>query len=350
MSGPGTAGVLRALILAAVVAVSGAIPAWAATPDSFMGNPFNPNQVLAYRWGTGAVPPATIKTAINAAVDDANTTRRSKAPTFAYDASGTNTIAYGVSAPCGVNGLACFRRDSPTWFAVYLRENGHQFDWGTLRWCEATDRPNGCYDAENITLDELGHVLGLDHHENLPDDSDYGDAVVQTYSRTKPDPFYNAHGFGRCDVATLQRVYDVLAPSTPYSTCLDVATALSMTAARTSVVAGAVVTFTATLESAGAGKLSDNAISGRVVVLQQRTASTWADLATMAPASPAGSYSVAVVLRDTRDLRAVFRKPTGEGLRGSTSAAVTVSVTPACTSGMCPSSIGPGSLPASTPQ
>ena len=97
----------------------------------------------------------------------------------------------------------------PDWFAVYLRENGHRFDWGTLRWCEATDRPNGCYDAENITLDELGHVLGLDHHDNLADDSDYGDAVVQTYSRIKPNAFYNAHVFGRCDIATLQQSYDV---------------------------------------------------------------------------------------------------------------------------------------------
>ena len=125
-----------------------------------------------------------------------------------------------------MNGLACFRRDAPDWFAVYLRENGHRFDWGTLRWCEATDRPNGCYDAENITLDELGHVLGLDHHVNLPDDSDYGDAVVQTYSRTKPRAFYNAHVFGRCDVATLQQVYDVPTSSTLYSTCLDVPTRL----------------------------------------------------------------------------------------------------------------------------
>ena len=200
------------------------LPALAATPDPFMGSPFNQNQLLAYRWGSGAVPTTAIKTAINAAADDSNASRKSKAPTFAYDAGGSNSISYGVDVPCGVNGLACFRRDAPDWFAVYLRENGHRFDWGTLRWCEATDRPNGCYDAENITLDELGHVLGLDHHVNLPDDSDYGDAVVQTYSRAKPRAFYNAHVFGRCDIATLQQVYDVTTSSTSYSTCLDVPT------------------------------------------------------------------------------------------------------------------------------
>lgn len=330
---------LAALVLALVSTAAGVLPALAATPDPFMGSPFNQNQVLKYRWGAGAVPPAAIKTAINAAVDDANTSRKSKAATFAYDAGGTNSISYGVDVPCGVNGLACFRRDAPDWFAVYLRENGHRFDWGTLRWCEATDRPNGCYDAENITLDELGHVLGLDHHDNLPDDSDYGDAVVQTYSRTKPKEFYNAHVFGRCDVATLQQVYDVPTSSTLYSTCLDVPTRLTMTATRTSVVAGSVVTFTAALGSAGTGRLSNNAISGRTVVLQQRTASGWTDVLKMVPGSTAGTYSVGLVMRSTSDLRALFRKPSSEGIRSSSSATITVTVSAACTTSLCPQSV-----------
>jgi hypothetical protein len=328
-----------ALVAVLVATLAGVLPALAATPDPFMGSPFGQNQLLAYRWGSGAVPPTVIKTAVNAAADDANASRKSKAPSFSYDSSGSNSISYGVDVPCGVNGLACFRRDAPNWFAVYLRENGHRFDWGTLRWCEATDRPNGCYDAENITLDELGHVLGLDHHVNLPDDSDYGDAVVQTYSRAKPSAFYNAHVFGRCDIATLQQVYDVSTSSTLYSTCLDVPTQLSMTASRTSVVAGSVVTFTATLGSAGTGRLSNNAVSGRTVVLQQRTASGWTDVLTMGPSSTAGTYSVGLVMRSTSDLRALFRKPSSEGLRGSSSATITVSVSAACTTGPCPQSV-----------
>ena len=32
---------------------------------------------------------------------------------------------------------------------------------------------------------------------NFADDSDYRDAVVQTYSRTKPRDGWNAHAFGR---------------------------------------------------------------------------------------------------------------------------------------------------------
>jgi len=328
-----------ALFVALVVTVASVLPALAATPDPFMGSPFNQNQLLAYRWGSGAVPPTAIKTAINAAAANSNGSRKSMAPTFGYNAGGSNSISYGVDVPCGVNGLACFRRDAPNWFAIYLRENGHRFDWGTLRWCEATDRPNGCYDAENITLDELGHVLGLDHHVNLPDDSDYGDAVVQTYSRAKPREFYNAHVFGRCDIATLQQVYDVPSPSTLYSTCLDVPTQLSMTATRTSVVAGSVVTFTATLGSAGTGKLSNNAVSGRTVVLQQRTGSVWADLLKMNAGSTAGTYTVGLVMRSTSDLRALFRNPSSEGLRGSSSAAITVTVSAACTTGLCPQSV-----------
>ena len=61
--------------------------------------------------------------------------------------------------------------------------------------------PNGCYDAETIALDEFGHVEGLNHHGNYANDSDYLDAVVQTYSRTKPSSGWNMHVFGRCDVA-----------------------------------------------------------------------------------------------------------------------------------------------------
>jgi hypothetical protein len=334
----------RTIVLAAATAalvLGSTLPAAAATPDPFMGDPFGQNQRLEYHWLSGSIPPGAIKAAINAAADDANDSRRAKAPSFVYVMGSDNDMGYGVDAPCGVNGLACFRRDAPRWFGVYLRENGHRFDWGTLKWCEMTDRVNGCYDAENIVLDELGHVTGLDHHQNLPDDSDYGDAVVQTYSRTKPRDFYNAHVFGRCDVATLQQAYDVASPLTLYSTCLDVPTELSLSASRTSVVAAQVVTFTAVLESAGSGKLSNNFLSGRTVVLQQRSASGWSDVATMAQTATAGTYSTGLVLWSDADLRAVFRKPSTEGVRSSSSSVVAVTVTTPCRETVCPSQAGP---------
>ena len=62
---------------------------------------------------------------------------RSQAATFAYDAGGSNPIGYGAGATCGVNGLACFTRDAPDGFTMWLREQGHVFDWGTLKWCQA---------------------------------------------------------------------------------------------------------------------------------------------------------------------------------------------------------------------
>jgi hypothetical protein len=326
-------------LLALLVLAAGVAPVAGHSPDPFMGRPFDQNQDLRYRWASDGVPPAAIRAAINAAADDANDSRKSEAPDCEHDADGDNVISYGAIAPCGENGLACFRRDAPDWFAVYLRENGHRFDWGTLRWCEATDRPNGCYDAENITLDELGHVLGLDHHENFADDRDYGDAVVQTYSRAKPREFYNAHVFGRCDVATLQRVYDVLNSSTPYSTCLDVPTELSVAANRTSTQPGTAATFTATLRADGPGKLAGNLVTNRAVVLQQRTSSGWSDVATMAPGSSAGTYVASVVPRATAEWRAVFRRSASEGLRSSSSAAVTITVRVACTVAPCPLSV-----------
>ncbi len=111
---------------------------------------------------------------------------------------------------------------------MWLREQGHVFDWGTLKWCQSyTTAPNGCYDAETIALDEFGHVEGLDHHANYADDRDYEDAVVQTYSRTKPTAGWNAHAFGPCDQATLQRRYDVPSWTAKYSTCANLTTTLT---------------------------------------------------------------------------------------------------------------------------
>ena len=313
-------------------------PAVAREPDPLLpGGLFAQNQALTFRWASGFAPPADVKTAVRDAADDANTSRKSKAATFAYDADSGNSIFYGADDPCGLNALACTRRDAPDWFKVWLRVNGRRFDWGTLRWCEMTGAPTGCYQAENATLHELGHVLGLDHQDDP--NGVYTDAVMQVYSHAKATAGWNAHVYGVCDVATLQQQYDVPTSTTAYSVCLDVPTELSIDASRASVTAGAMVTFTATLGSNGTGRLSNNLVSGRTVVLQQRLASGWSDLATMGAASAAGTYKASVNVWATRDYRAVFRKPSNEGLRGSSSAAETVTATAGCT-GACPQSIG----------
>lgn len=323
-----------ALALAAVLALAPA--AAGMTADPLLGGPlFGQSQALLFRWSGTATPPGTMRTAITAAAVDANATRASKAPTFTYDAKGPNVIAYGGSVPCGVNGLACFSRWAPDGFGMWLRENGHRFDWGTLRWCEMSGDPDGCFEAETITLDELGHVMGLDHHVNLDDDSDYTDAVVQAVSRAKPKAGWNAHELGRCDVAALQQAYDLQSSFTPVSTCLDLPALLDVTLSRTSLVPGGAVTASATLRLDGPGRLAQDFLSGRVVVLQRATAAGWVDLATMAPGVAAGTYAASVTLWATTDLRAVFRKPAGEGVRAAVTDPVTVTAVGSCTGGGC---------------
>jgi len=190
------------------------------------------------------------------AAADVRSSKASRAATFTYDAAGANPIGYGLGATCGVNGLACFTRDAPDGFTMWLREQGHVFDWGTLKWCQAyASPPNGCYDAETIALDEFGHVEGLNHHVNYTNDSDYEDAVVQTFSRTRPATGWDRHTFGRCDIATLQVQYDVTSSTAKYSTCLDVATVLTLAASPGSIPTGGSATLTATLKAGASSKL-----------------------------------------------------------------------------------------------
>lgn len=330
-----------AAIAAAVLALGLAVaPALAATPDPAIPPAWPLDGTLTYRWAADATPPAAIRTAVGAAAASANASKRSRAPSFAYSSGAANAVSYGTANPCGVNGLACFQRNpSAGYWHLWFREDGHRYDWGTLRWCEMAGGPSGCFEAQTITLDELGHVLGLDHHVNLPDDSDYLDAVVQTYSHARPQVGWSVRAFGRCDVATLQQTYDVASWSTPYSTCLDVPTALGLRASPASLAKGRRATFTATLQSSGTGRLAGNPMSGRVVVLQARTATGWDDLVTMSAGSAAGTYTASYAPKVTQDFRAIFRKPPAEGVRASLSDSVTVTVS--CTSAPCPLAIGP---------
>jgi hypothetical protein len=311
------------------------------SPDPVLaGGAFAQNQVLTFSWRSGAVPVASIGAAIKGAAAAVTATRGSKAATFAYATTGGNPIGYGLGATCGVNGLACFTRTAPTGFTMWLREQGHVFDWGTLKWCQTyAVAPSGCYDAETITLDEFGHVEGLDHHVNEADGSDYLDAVVQTFSHAKPQVGWNMHTFGVCDVATLQRIYDMQSWSAKYSTCGLRSTTLSLLAPATLVYNGS-ATFTATLKVTDAdayGRLGGNPLSGRIVTLQVKApgATTWSSAGTMAAGTTSGTYTK--TLRLTADIqgRAVFKAPTDEGLGASTSPTATIDVG-ACRVAPCP--------------
>jgi hypothetical protein len=320
-----------------LVLTTSASPVTAHAPDPVLaGGAFGQNQVLPFRWRSGAEPAAVIKTAISAAAAAANASRASKAATFTYDSAGANPIGYGLGATCGVNGLACFTRSVPYGFTMWLREQGHVFDWGTLKWCQFySSPPNGCYDAETITLDELGHVEGLDHHVNYADNSDYLDAVVQTYSRTKPYAGWNAHAFGRCDIATLQMLYDMLNTSAKYSTCLDLTTVLTLTASASAVVPGGTASLSATLKVYDADSyrlLGGNLVSARTVTLQRRAlgSTTWTTVGTMPGGSAAGTYVLSQQVWADTEYRAVFATPTTEGINGDSSPTIRVYVS-SCT-------------------
>jgi len=317
-------------------------------PDPFLaGGAFGQNQALNFSWRSGAVPVAAIQTAIKAAAADVTATRGSKAATFTYATTGGNPIGYGLGATCGVNGIACFTRTAPTSFTMWLREQGHVFDWGSLKWCQSYSvPPSGCFDVETIALDEFGHVEGLGHHVNEPDESDYLDAVVQTFSHAKPQVGWNVHAFGVCDVATLQRVYDVLSWSAKYSTCNLLATTLTVAAPAT-VVYGGSATAVATLKVTDAsayGRLGANPLSGRVVTLQTRApgTTTWLVAGTMTAGATAGTYARTLTLTADVQVRAVFKAPTDEGLGGSISSTATIDVGP-CKVAPCPMSAPAGS-------
>jgi hypothetical protein len=322
-----------AFAMAGVIALSLVASGVAAhSPDPvFSGGRFNQNQNLPFSWRSGAVPAPVYQAAIKAAAADASNTRGSQAATFSYVAGASNPIGYGVGATCSAKGIACFTRTPPTSFTMWMREQGHVFDWGSLRWCQAyTTWPNGCFDVENIMLDEFGHVEILDHHSNYSGESDYLDAVVQTKSRAKPEAGWNAHALGRCDVASLQLQYDMQGWGARYSTCLDLATTLTIGAVPGVVGYGGTATLTATLKIADNPayvRLALNPVALRTVTLQRRPpGGSWTTVGTMSPGPTSGTYSRSVQLVAHTEFRAVFATPSDEGLRAATSATVTVIV------------------------
>jgi hypothetical protein len=334
---------LRVTAATAVAVLAIAAPAALGhSPDPAIAWPlYAADDELQFRWKENEVPPSKIRDAVVAAADDANATRGSRAPSLAYAAGGTSTVEYGANVFCGAAGLACADGwDAPDTFRVAFRSHGWQFDWGKLQWCQLQSTPlSGCFDAENIGLDEFGHVLGLDHHDNFGSESDYLDAVVQTVSHAKPKTGWNAHDFGRCDTAKLQLRYDMVNSARKYSTCLDIATALSMNASDRSIFIGETVTFTVVVQVqdiASYEKLRSNWVSERRIILERRPpgSSTWTQVAVVPPIASSGTYQIRLSPTATYDWRGYFYKPSDEGLRASSSAPFTITVSSTCPS--CP--------------
>ena len=323
-----------------LVLVCGGNAALAHSPNPLFGSTrWDRDQIVGYQWWPGSVPPSWMALAIDAGAADVGQSRNSGAATFTRVSSSTSRIAYGGANPCPSYGIACMDRTGvPDNFAgMWFRPQGWPFDWGTLRWCQGLPSPaNGCYDAENVTLDEFGHMEILGHHVNYSDESDFLDSVVQYAARSRPKSGWNEHVFGRCDVARLQLEYALEASDDLVSTCLSLATSLSIVPSATQVQTGQAVRITGNFKVAivsAARSLSGDPLSGRTIYLQRRAlgASTWSSILVVPPSTTAGSYGVTLTPASTYDYRLLFSASSNEGLVGSVSGVVRITVT-ACTS------------------
>jgi hypothetical protein len=344
----------RAATLAAtlVVIAAGMVPAALAHgPDPLLGTrPWNQNQVVPYTWQSGSVPPSWMQPGLDAGAADVGESRDSRAASFVRQSGAASTFAYVSYMPCPSYAIACADRTGvPSSFAgLWFRVQGWVFDWGTMRWCQAQATfSDGCYDVENIALDELGHIEMLGHHVNYDDGSDFTDAVVQASAHSRPKAGWNQHAFGDCDVARLQLEYERLSPSDLLSTCLSLASVATLTASPTTAYAGTTVTFTATLKisvDTANRALSGDPLSDRTILLQRRAvgATSWSTVTTLTPsASVEGLYTGLWSPTATYDWRVLFSSPTNEGVGGASSAAVRVTVA-GCSGSGCPSRPLPG--------
>ena len=321
---------LIAAICGALLAMTVAGEASATPPTPASGNVWNQNQRVTFRWKEGDEPPTWMRAAVTAAANDSNASRASKAAVLSQSDSGASWIAYTGDIPTNW-AIGYTVRYIPSLFTMRFRPQGYPLDWGTMRWCQFYDSPpTGCYDAEMIALHELGHAQTLDH----PDDIDvdvWTDTVMHWAPKTKAKAGWNQHEFGPCDVARLQIRYEPLTSSTPISSCLDLATNLSLSTSTSSTYAGATVSLTARLKIADDAiwpLLASKALSARQVVVQRRVpgSSTWSNVGAMVVLDDNGRYTKTLTVSDTYDYRAVYNAISDEGLEAASSLVVRVAV------------------------
>src|SRR4051794_23939823 len=337
-------GALASILLMAALSPPATL-ATSVTP--FKNAKWRQNQQVSFMWKADAKPPAWMRSALLSAADDAGSTTKAQAASFTLADSSSSWLAYTDSV-CTDSAIGCAISSAPSSFTLRLRPQGWSFDWGNLRWCQFYDSwPDGCFDAEMITLHEFGHVQGLGHIDDAPDpgtSAEWLDSVMHGVSRAKPKSGWNAHAFGRCDVASLQAAYQPNTSSTLISTCHDLATTAVVSAA-TSVAYRATVKFTGTLAISGGVSypaLRGFPLSDRGLILQRRLpgATTWTTIGQMAQTSTDGEYTLGQSLTTTYDWRVQFNAPSNEGLVGDLSPIIRVTVGD-CTAA-CPNSATQG--------
>lgn len=307
-------------------------PAAAARPvPAFPAGGWPPGTTLPYTWRAGNVPPAWAQGPIDAAADDAKATSHARSPKFPRKGNATQTIRYTGAFPsfCSA-GIACASRSMPSSWTIWLRPHGTDFSWGRLRWCQkVSDFP--CFDVRRVMLHEFGHIAGLTHPSSGGYNLDAADSIMQGITPARPKPGSARHAFGRCDVATLQRLYGTPTATTPYSTCAQLDTSLRLEASATSVARGTSVKLKAWLSVADRqayGRVAGDPLADRMVRLKYRRAGGGDDWTTawMKPTGTAGRYELSIAPAAAWEFRAAFPSPDGEGLRFSNSEIVKVNV------------------------
>lgn len=291
------------------------------------------NKTLAFRWRSGGVPPSWARDPMKRAADDASRTSFARSPYFVYRPDATNAVSYGASVPgyCSINGIACAGRAMPSTWGVWIRPHGTDYAWGELRWCQKTSSDRGCFDIRRVLLHELGHIAGLTHPSNAGFTLAATESVMQAITPARPGTGASRHSFGRCDVATLQELYDTPDNRTAISTCNDIVTRLTLSASETSVAPGTAVKLSAQLrvDSRPAYRqLSGNPLNGRSVKLKYRRAGSddaW-QTAWMRSTYSSGRYELSISPSARWEFKAVFPAPSDEGLRYSRSDTVNVKV------------------------
>jgi hypothetical protein len=307
-------------------------PAVAARPvPPFAAGGWPRDTVLRYAWLPGDVPPTWAQTAIREAAADASSTSGARTPVFDHQASADDTIRYTPTFPdfCRF-GIACATRDMPAFWAAWVRPHGTEFSWGTLRWCQK-DGGSGCFDLRRAMLHELGHVLGLNHPSAGGFELAPAETVMHAITPARPAAGSTRHAFGRCDVATLQELYDVPTNSAPISTCNDVATNLRLTSSMPELDGGQSVRLRAVLrvpDRAAFGQLAGNVLNDRAVKLRYRAADgddAWTVL-WMRPQGTGGVYELTIDPSVTSEFQATYPVTRSEGLRFGESDLVDVKV------------------------
>src|SRR5690242_13526217 len=120
---------VSAAAAALILLTLNAAQASATPPTPASGQIWSPNQRVQYHWHDGDEPPTWLRPAINAAAQDSNDSRASRAAIFSYSDSGSSWIGYSADIPT-TYAIGYTVSYIPNFFTMRLRPQGYALDWG----------------------------------------------------------------------------------------------------------------------------------------------------------------------------------------------------------------------------